>query len=121
MPAGDRVTSDAGPSRDSSQPPIWSAPFGSGSVSARLYPHNELPADAIVRELCAQGALALDSGFDGVMTSEHHGGFAGYMAQPLQMASFILEEHPTGWAAAPPLLLPLRSTSLVAEERAWLH
>ena len=42
------------------------------------------------------------------MTSEHHGGFAGYMAQPLQMASFILEEHTTGWAAAAPLLLPLR-------------
>jgi alkanesulfonate monooxygenase SsuD/methylene tetrahydromethanopterin reductase-like flavin-dependent oxidoreductase (luciferase family) len=55
------------------------------------------------------------------MTSEHHGGFAGYMAQPLQMASFILEERATGWAAAAPLLLPLRSTALVAEEVAWLQ
>ena len=55
------------------------------------------------------------------MTSEHHGGFAGYMAQPLQMASFILEEHARGWAAAAPLLLPLRPTALVAEEVAWLH
>ena len=55
------------------------------------------------------------------MTSEHHGGFAGYMAQPLQMASFILEEHARGWAAAAPLLLPLRSTALVAEEVAWLQ
>ena len=55
------------------------------------------------------------------MTSEHHGGFAGYMAQPLQMASFILDEWPTGWAAAAPLLLPLRSTALVAEEVAWLQ
>ena len=98
-----------------------SAPFRPGSVSIRLYPHNELPADAIVRELCAQAGLALDSGFDGVMTSEHHGGFAGYMAQPLQMASFVLEEHATGWAAAAPLLLPLRSTALVAEEVAWLQ
>ena len=55
------------------------------------------------------------------MTSEHHGGFAGYLAQPLQMASFVLEEHPTGWAAAAPLLLPLRPTALVAEEVAWLQ
>ena len=98
-----------------------SAPFAPGSVSIRLYPHNELPADAIVSELCAQAGLALDSGFDGVMTSEHHGGFAGYMAQPLQMASFVLESHATGWAAAAPLLLPLRSTALVAEEVAWLQ
>jgi alkanesulfonate monooxygenase SsuD/methylene tetrahydromethanopterin reductase-like flavin-dependent oxidoreductase (luciferase family) len=97
------------------------APFSPGSVSIRLYPHNELPADGIVRELCAQAGLALEGGFDGVMTSEHHGGFAGYMAQPLQMASFILEEHATGWAAAAPLLLPLRSTALVAEEVAWLR
>jgi alkanesulfonate monooxygenase SsuD/methylene tetrahydromethanopterin reductase-like flavin-dependent oxidoreductase (luciferase family) len=90
-------------------------------VSLRLYPHNELGADAIVGELCRQAALALDGGFDGVMTSEHHGGFAGYMAQPLQMASFILQESPTGWAAAAPLLLPLRQTALVAEEVAWLQ
>src|SRR5271157_5680482 len=98
-----------------------SAPFAAGSVSIRLYPHNELPAGAIVDELCAQAGLALDSGFDGVMTSEHHGGFAGYMAQPLQMASFVLEEQATGWAAAAPLLLPLRSTALLAEEVAWLQ
>lgn len=97
------------------------APFAPGSVSIRLYPHNELHADAIVDELCAQARIALGNGFDGVMTSEHHGGFAGYMAQPLQMASFVLEEHATGWAAAAPLLLPLRSTALVAEEVAWLQ
>ena len=97
------------------------APFDAGSVSIRLYPHNELPADQIVSELCTQAGLALGSGFDGVMTSEHHGGFAGYMAQPLQMASFVLAEHATGWAAAAPLLLPLRSTALVAEEVAWLQ
>jgi len=97
------------------------APFAPGSVSIRLYPHNALGATAIVDELCAQARLALETGFDGVMTSEHHGGFAGYMAQPLQMASFVLEEHATGWAAAAPLLLPLRSTALVAEEVAWLQ
>jgi alkanesulfonate monooxygenase SsuD/methylene tetrahydromethanopterin reductase-like flavin-dependent oxidoreductase (luciferase family) len=96
-------------------------PFEAGSVSIRLYPHNELPVDLIVGEICAQAVLALDNGFDGVMTSEHHGGFAGYMAQPLQMASFVLEEHSSGWAAAAPLLLPLRPTALVAEEVAWLR
>src|SRR5271156_1850187 len=100
-------------------PPL--GPFDSGSVSIRLYPHNDLSADLIVSELCAQAGLALDNGFDGVMTSEHHGGFAGYMAQPLQMASFVLAECPTGWAAAAPLLLPLRPTALVAEEVAWLQ
>jgi alkanesulfonate monooxygenase SsuD/methylene tetrahydromethanopterin reductase-like flavin-dependent oxidoreductase (luciferase family) len=55
------------------------------------------------------------------MASEHHGGFAGYIAQPLQMASFVLEEHAMGWAAAAPVLLPLRSTALLAEEVAWLQ
>src|SRR6185437_9896878 len=109
-------------SRPESLPPVsLPVPFGSGSVSLRLYPHNDLPAHAVVTELCAQARLALDGGFDGVMTSEHHGGFAGYLAQPLQMASFVLEAHPSGWAAAAPLLLPLRSTALVAEEVAWLQ
>jgi alkanesulfonate monooxygenase SsuD/methylene tetrahydromethanopterin reductase-like flavin-dependent oxidoreductase (luciferase family) len=101
--------------------PLRSPPFGPGSVSLRLYPHNELPAEAIVGELCTQAGLALNGGFDGIMTSEHHGGFAGYLAQPLQIASFVLQEHATGWAAAAPLLLPLRSTALVAEEVAWLQ
>jgi alkanesulfonate monooxygenase SsuD/methylene tetrahydromethanopterin reductase-like flavin-dependent oxidoreductase (luciferase family) len=98
-----------------------SAPFAPGSVSLRLYPHNDLGADEIVREFCAQAGLAFRSGFDGIMASEHHGGFAGYMAQPLQMVSFALAEHAVGWAAAAPLLLPLRSTALVAEEVAWLQ
>ena len=101
--------------------PTQPAPFAPGSVSIRLYPHGDLPAGAIVRELCAQAGTALRAGFDGVMTSEHHGGFAGYLAQPLQLATFILEEHRSGWAAASPLLLPLRATTLVAEEVAWLN
>jgi alkanesulfonate monooxygenase SsuD/methylene tetrahydromethanopterin reductase-like flavin-dependent oxidoreductase (luciferase family) len=104
-------------------PPVDSTrpPFARGSVSIRLYPHNELPPEAIVNELRQQGCLALRHGFDGVMTSEHHGGFAGYMAQPLQMATFVLEASSTGWTAASPLLLPLRATALVAEEVAWLN
>ncbi len=95
-------------------------PFAAGSVSMRLYPHNELPASEVVAELCAQGVLALQVGFDGVMTSEHHGGFPGYLPNPQQASSFVLDDHPTGWAAACPLLLPLRPTALVAEETAWL-
>jgi len=97
------------------------APFARGSLSIRLYPHNDLDPDAIVSELCTQARLALRLGFDGVMTSEHHGGFGGYLAQPLQMVTFVLEENTSGWAAPSPLLLPLRSTTLVAEEVAWLN
>ncbi len=97
-----------------------SRPFARGSISLRLYPHNELDAPGIVRELCEQATLGLAGGFDGVMASEHHGGFAGYLPNPLQMASFVLEEHPTGWAAAGPLLLPLRPVAQLAEEVAWL-
>ncbi len=95
-------------------------PFAPGSVSIRLYPHNDLDAEAVVAELCTQARLALVGGFDGVMTSEHHGGFAGYLPNPLQMAAFFLEEHPGGWAAPCPLVLPLRPAALVAEEVAWL-
>lgn len=95
-------------------------PFEPASVSLRLYPHNELPASEVVAELCAQAKLGLDHGFDGIMTSEHHGGFPGYLPNPLQMVTFVLEENPVGWVAACPLLLPLRPTALVAEEVAWL-
>jgi len=98
------------------------APFAAGSISLRLYPHLDTGLDAtgIVAELTAQAALASDSGFDGVMTSEHHGGFAGYLPNPLQAAGWCLEEMATGWAAPCPLLLPLRPAALVAEEVAWL-
>jgi len=96
------------------------APFSPGSVSLRLYPHNELEAAGVVAELCGQAALAIDHGFDGVMTSEHHGGFPGYLPNPLQAAGFILAAHPGGWAAPCPLVLPLRPTAMVAEEVAWL-
>ena len=95
-------------------------PFAPGSVSLRLYPHLDLAPVAIVDELRAQAALASEHGFDGVMTSEHHGGFAGYLPNPLQAAGWCLEAMPGGWAAPCPLLLPLRPTALVAEEVAWL-
>jgi alkanesulfonate monooxygenase SsuD/methylene tetrahydromethanopterin reductase-like flavin-dependent oxidoreductase (luciferase family) len=95
-------------------------PFAPGSVSLRLYPHLDLPPAAIVDELRLQATLAAEHGFDGVMTSEHHGGFAGYLPNPLQAAGWCLEAMASGWAAPCPLLLPLRPTALVAEEVAWL-
>src|SRR5689334_19616369 len=96
------------------------APFAPQSVSLRLYPHNELPAAELVDELCRQARLGLDHGFDGIMLSEHHGGVGGYLPNPLQMSGFVLADNDHGWAAASPLLLPLRPTALVAEEVAWL-
>src|SRR6185295_20366278 len=86
----------------------------------RCYPHLDLGAPEIVAELRTQAALASEHGFDGVMTSEHHGGFAGYLPNPLQLAGFLLDAMPRGWAAPCPLLLPLRAPALVAEETAWL-
>jgi alkanesulfonate monooxygenase SsuD/methylene tetrahydromethanopterin reductase-like flavin-dependent oxidoreductase (luciferase family) len=96
------------------------APLAAGSVSLRLYPHNDLPANEIVTELRVQSALAVEHGFDGVMTSEHHGGFAGYLPNPLQVAGWCLDAMAAGWAAPCPLILPLRPPALVAEEIAWL-
>jgi alkanesulfonate monooxygenase SsuD/methylene tetrahydromethanopterin reductase-like flavin-dependent oxidoreductase (luciferase family) len=95
-------------------------PFAPGSVSIRLYPHTDLQAGAMLNELVVQAAMALELGFDGVMVSEHHGGMAGYLPQPLQTAAIVLEHAPAGWVAAAPLLLPLRPTAVVAEEVAWL-
>jgi alkanesulfonate monooxygenase SsuD/methylene tetrahydromethanopterin reductase-like flavin-dependent oxidoreductase (luciferase family) len=100
--------------------PHPTTPFARGSVSLRIYPHNDLPATAIVEELLGQAAAAAEHGFDGVMTAEHHGGFAGYLPNPLQVAGWMLGEMVTGWAAACPLLLPLRPPAMVAEEVAWL-
>ena len=92
-----------------------------GAVSLRIYPHNDLAdGSAVVAEMVAQAVLAAEVGFDGVMTSEHHGGFAGYSPNPLQLAGWLLAAVPTGWCAPCPLLLPLRPVALVAEEVAWL-
>jgi alkanesulfonate monooxygenase SsuD/methylene tetrahydromethanopterin reductase-like flavin-dependent oxidoreductase (luciferase family) len=97
------------------------APFAPGSVSLRLYPHPELatPTD-VVATLCRQAGLAAAVGFDGVMTSEHHGGFAGYLPNPLQLTGWTLHEMASGWSAPCPTLLPLRPVALLAEDVAWL-
>ncbi|MDQ1380741.1 MAG: hypothetical protein QOJ71_1460 [Actinomycetota bacterium] len=96
------------------------APFAPGSFSFRSYPNHGLGPIETIEELRAQAALAVEHGFDGVMTSEHHGGFAGYVPNPLQLAGFLLDAMHRGWAAPCPLLLPLRPAPLVAEETAWL-
>jgi alkanesulfonate monooxygenase SsuD/methylene tetrahydromethanopterin reductase-like flavin-dependent oxidoreductase (luciferase family) len=94
--------------------------FAAGSVSLRLYPHDDLTATAMVDELVGQARLGAAHGFDGVMTSEHHNGFHGYLPNPLQAAGWCLEAMSSGWAGPAPLLLPLRPAALVAEEIAWL-
>ncbi|MGH7736001.1 MAG: LLM class flavin-dependent oxidoreductase, partial [Gemmatimonadales bacterium] len=95
-------------------------PLAPGSVSLRLYPHLELASPEIVRELVVQAQLAMASGLDGIMLSEHHNGFAGYLPNPIQAAGWVLGSTPRGWAAPCPLLLPLRPPALVVEELAWL-
>ena len=94
--------------------------FARDSISLRLYPHQELEAPDIVATMREQAAQAVRLGFDGVMTSEHHGGFGGYTPNPIQLTGWLLEAMPSGWAAPCPLLLPLRPVALVAEELAWL-
>jgi alkanesulfonate monooxygenase SsuD/methylene tetrahydromethanopterin reductase-like flavin-dependent oxidoreductase (luciferase family) len=95
-------------------------PLGRGSISMKLYPHNELGARDIVAELCHQSRLAAAGGFDGVLVAEHHGGIGGYVPNPQQIVGFILEDTALAWAGAGPLVLPLRPTAQIAEETAWL-
>jgi alkanesulfonate monooxygenase SsuD/methylene tetrahydromethanopterin reductase-like flavin-dependent oxidoreductase (luciferase family) len=84
----------------------------------RLYPHDLAPAD-VVAELMAQARLAESTGFDGVMTSEHHGGFPNYLPNPLLAATWALEATENIWAAPCPMLLPLRPVGQVVEDIAW--
>ena len=50
----------------------------------------------------AQAGLAEAAGFDGVMTSEHHGGFPNYLPNPLLAATWALEATERAWAGAVP-------------------
>ncbi len=95
-------------------------PLANGSVSLRLYPHDVGAVEqvAIIR---AQAARAVEAGYDGVMVSEHHADFPGYLPNPAQLAGFLLDAMPSGWAAPCPLLLPMKPYALVAEELAWLE
>jgi alkanesulfonate monooxygenase SsuD/methylene tetrahydromethanopterin reductase-like flavin-dependent oxidoreductase (luciferase family) len=96
-------------------------PFAPGSISLRVYLHDGLPAEDIVRHEMAQAKRAAEVGFDGIMMGEHHGGFPGYIPNPIQVAGWMLEAMPGGWAAPSPLLLPLRPWALAAEDIAWLN
>ena len=98
---------------------MTTAPLAAGSISLRMYPH-ALPGPERIAGMLAQAAVAENAGFDGVMTSEHHGGFPGYMPNPLQLAGWILEATRSLWAAPCPRLLPRKHWSHVAEDLAWL-
>ena len=100
---------------------MMNSPFAARSISLRLYPHPALATPtAIVATLTRQAALADEHGFDGVMTSEHHGGFGGYLPNPIQLTDWTLAEMGSAWSAACPTLLPLRPVALLAEDLAWL-
>ena len=94
-------------------------PLAAGSISLRLYAA-DLEAGQLLEELCAQAETGARAGFDGVMFAEHHGGFGSYLPNPIQLAGFALAAMETGWAAACPILLPLRHWSQTAEDLAWL-
>lgn len=98
---------------------MTAAPLANGSVSLRLYPCPGTPVDQIA-ELRAETLLGDAAGYDGVMVSEHHAGFPGYLPNPIQLATFLLAEGGTGWVAPCPLLLPLKARALIVEELAWL-
>jgi alkanesulfonate monooxygenase SsuD/methylene tetrahydromethanopterin reductase-like flavin-dependent oxidoreductase (luciferase family) len=98
---------------------VTSSPLATGGVSMRLYPH-DLPADQQIAEMRLQARLAVEAGFDGVMVSEHHADYPGYVPNPIQMAGLLLPAMPHGWAAASPMLLPMQPYALVAEQIAWL-
>ena len=81
---------DAQPAPPGSTFPMSAPPFAPASVSLRVYPA-EHDALRIVEEMREQARLAEAVGFDGLMTAEHHGGFPGYIPNPLQMAGWLLE------------------------------
>jgi alkanesulfonate monooxygenase SsuD/methylene tetrahydromethanopterin reductase-like flavin-dependent oxidoreductase (luciferase family) len=94
-------------------------PFAHGSVAVLLAPH-DVPVTQVVAEMLRDASLVDREGFDGFLISEHHGGLAGYLPNPLQFLGWALGETQGAWGAPCPLLLPLRSTGIVAEEAAWL-
>ena len=93
-------------------------PLAPASISLRLYPH-DLPPREVVAEIMAQARVAESVGFDGVMTSEHHAGFPNYLPNPLLAATWALEATDHIWAAASPMLLPLRNVNQIVEDYAW--
>jgi len=93
-------------------------PLAPASISLRLYPHDLAPRE-VVTELMAQARVTEAAGFDGVMTSEHHAGFPNYLPNPLLAATWALEATEHIWAAASPMLLPLRNVNQIIEDYGW--
>jgi alkanesulfonate monooxygenase SsuD/methylene tetrahydromethanopterin reductase-like flavin-dependent oxidoreductase (luciferase family) len=106
------------PSADEAQPVTDAYGFLPGSVSVGLYANGSSAAEQVGSLLMfARGAES--AGFDGISVSEHHAGFPGYVPSPILVASWLLGESSRVWVGACPVLLPLRSAGLVAEEAAW--
>ena len=93
--------------------------LGAGSVSLRLYASEGTSVDQ-VNQMRAEAQLAEDIGYDGVMVSEHHAGFPGYLPNPLQLSAFLLAATEKIWVSPCPLLLPTKPRAMLAEEIAWL-
>jgi len=93
-------------------------PLARGSISLRLYPHDLSPA-GVVDEIRTQSRLAEQAGFDGLMLSEHHGGFPNYLPNPLLASTWALDATDTIWVAPCPQLLALRPVAHVVEDLAW--
>jgi alkanesulfonate monooxygenase SsuD/methylene tetrahydromethanopterin reductase-like flavin-dependent oxidoreductase (luciferase family) len=94
-------------------------PFGPRSISVGLHALDGLSAADQAETLVEQARAAEAAGFDGVTLSEHHGGFPGYMGQPLLACTWILAATERIWSGPAPYLLNLRNPVLVAEELAW--
>jgi alkanesulfonate monooxygenase SsuD/methylene tetrahydromethanopterin reductase-like flavin-dependent oxidoreductase (luciferase family) len=93
--------------------------FAPNSISFRLYPHALGPVE-ILEEMAVQAALAVESGFEGIMVSERHGGVPGNVPNPTQVLGFLGERMKAGWIAPCPVLILLRPLALVIEDVAWL-
>jgi alkanesulfonate monooxygenase SsuD/methylene tetrahydromethanopterin reductase-like flavin-dependent oxidoreductase (luciferase family) len=95
-------------------------PFGPRSISVGLHALDGVTAAEQAALLVEQAQTAEAAGFDGVTLSEHHGGFPGYMGQPLLACNWILAATERIWSGPAPYLLNLRNPVLVAEELAWM-
>ena len=93
--------------------------LGVGSVSLRLYASDGTSVDQ-VNQMRTEAQLAEEVGYDGVMVSEHHAGFPGYLPNPLQLSAFLLAATEEIWVSPCPLLLPTKPRAMLAEEIAWL-
>lgn len=98
---------------------VGNTPLEKGSVSLRLYASEGMSIEQ-VNQMRSEARLAEGVGYDGVMVSEHHAGFPGYLPNPLQLSSFLLPATLNLWVSPCPLLLPTKPKAMLAEEIAWL-